>query len=159
VEQEAVERLATVRLTVVDDVEGPVIDLLFASSGIEREVVAAAESLELLCNGLCSGPICAVARAGRGRIPGVMSTTGPSCGLSSRPQVVAVRSPSLPRCRAQTRPRLAPDPDPSPRTNRNATAHHGTVGLRRDLADLPRSAPVGRQCDCICALTETHLKQ
>jgi hypothetical protein len=83
VEQEAVERLATVRLTVVDDVEGPVIDLLFASSGIEREVVAAAESLELLCNGLCSGPICAVARAGRGRIPGVMSTTGPSCGLSS----------------------------------------------------------------------------
>jgi 2-polyprenyl-3-methyl-5-hydroxy-6-metoxy-1,4-benzoquinol methylase len=38
VEQEAVERLATVRLTVADDVEGPVIDLLFASSGIERDV-------------------------------------------------------------------------------------------------------------------------
>jgi predicted nucleotidyltransferase len=48
VEQEAVGRLATVRLTAADDVEGPVIDLLFASSGIEREVVAAGEPIELL---------------------------------------------------------------------------------------------------------------
>lgn len=48
VEQEAVGRLATVRLTVADDPEGPVIDLLFASSGIEREIVAASEPLELL---------------------------------------------------------------------------------------------------------------
>ena len=40
VEQEAVGRLATVRLAVPGDAEGPVIDLLFASSGIEREVVA-----------------------------------------------------------------------------------------------------------------------
>jgi predicted nucleotidyltransferase len=48
VEQEAVGRLATVRLMVANDVEGPVIDLLFASSGIEQEVVAAAEPIELL---------------------------------------------------------------------------------------------------------------
>jgi predicted nucleotidyltransferase len=30
------------------DVEGPVVDLLFASSGIEPEIIEAAESLELL---------------------------------------------------------------------------------------------------------------
>lgn len=50
VEQTAVSRLATVRLTRSIDRSGPVIDLLFASSGIEREVVAAAEPLELLSN-------------------------------------------------------------------------------------------------------------
>jgi len=48
VEQEAVRRLATVRLIIADDAEGPVIDLLFASSGIEREVVGAGEPIELL---------------------------------------------------------------------------------------------------------------
>lgn len=48
VEQEARGRLATVRLMVADDAQGPVIDLLFASSGIEREVVAAGEPIELL---------------------------------------------------------------------------------------------------------------
>jgi predicted nucleotidyltransferase len=47
-EQEAVGRLATVRLTIAGDAEGPVLDLLFASSGIEREVVAGAEAIELL---------------------------------------------------------------------------------------------------------------
>lgn len=36
------------RLTRTGEHVGPVIDLLFASSGIEREVVAAAEVLELL---------------------------------------------------------------------------------------------------------------
>jgi hypothetical protein len=46
VEQDAVGRLATVRLTRGND--EPVVDLLFASSGIEREVVADAEALELL---------------------------------------------------------------------------------------------------------------
>jgi len=48
VEQTAVERLATVRLVplhVPDRV--PVIDLLFASSGIEPEIVAMADSLEV----------------------------------------------------------------------------------------------------------------
>jgi hypothetical protein len=48
VEQEALGRLATVRLARADDAEGPVMDLLFASSGIEQEVVAAAELIELL---------------------------------------------------------------------------------------------------------------
>lgn len=48
VEQEAVGRLATVRLALAGDAEGPVMDLLFASSGIEQEVVAAAELIELL---------------------------------------------------------------------------------------------------------------
>ena len=48
VEQEAVGRLATVRLAVGGDAEGPVVDLLFASSGIEHEVVAEAEPIQLL---------------------------------------------------------------------------------------------------------------
>ena len=48
VEQEAVGRLATVRLTRSSEVQPPVVDLLFASSGIEREVVADAELIELL---------------------------------------------------------------------------------------------------------------
>jgi predicted nucleotidyltransferase len=50
VEQEAVGRLATVRLARPDNLQTPVIDLLFASSGIEREVVAGAERIELLPN-------------------------------------------------------------------------------------------------------------
>lgn len=48
VEQDAVGRLATVRLTRSRDTTSPVVDLLFASSGIEREVVADADTLELL---------------------------------------------------------------------------------------------------------------
>jgi predicted nucleotidyltransferase len=59
VEQDAVGRLATVRLTRPGKLRAPVIDLLFASSGIEREVVAEAEPIELLRN-LTIG----VARAG-----------------------------------------------------------------------------------------------
>jgi predicted nucleotidyltransferase len=47
-EQNAVGRMATVRLTLADGADGPVIDLLFASSGIECEVVAASEPIELL---------------------------------------------------------------------------------------------------------------
>lgn len=50
VEQEAVGRLATVRLTFSSEPRTPVIDLLFASSGIEPEVVADAEPIELLQN-------------------------------------------------------------------------------------------------------------
>lgn len=50
VEQEAVGRLATVRLTRSSELQSPVIDLLFASSGIEPEVVAEAEPIELLPN-------------------------------------------------------------------------------------------------------------
>jgi predicted nucleotidyltransferase len=48
VEQEVAGRLATARLVVAGDPDGPVLDLLFASSGIEREVVAEAEPIELL---------------------------------------------------------------------------------------------------------------
>jgi hypothetical protein len=47
-EQDAVARLATVRLTRADECVGPVVDLLFASSGIESEVVMDAEPIELL---------------------------------------------------------------------------------------------------------------
>jgi predicted nucleotidyltransferase len=50
VEQEAVGRLATVRLMFSSEPRAPVIDLLFASSGIEPEVVADAELIELLPN-------------------------------------------------------------------------------------------------------------
>ena len=50
VEQEAIGRLATVRLTRSDVPRAPVVDLLFASSGIEPEVVAEAEPLDLLPN-------------------------------------------------------------------------------------------------------------
>ena len=48
VEQEAVGRLATARLSQSQESSGPVIDLLFASSGIEPEVVADADDIELL---------------------------------------------------------------------------------------------------------------
>ena len=48
-EQEAVKRLATVRLqTPGEDAAGIVVDLLFASSGVEPEVVQAADVLEIL---------------------------------------------------------------------------------------------------------------
>ena len=50
VEQEAVGRLATVRVTRSSKLQAPVIDLLFASSGIEPEIVAEAEPIELLPN-------------------------------------------------------------------------------------------------------------
>ena len=46
IEQEAVGRLATVRLTLSSEPRSPVVDLLFASSGIESEVVADAELME-----------------------------------------------------------------------------------------------------------------
>jgi single-stranded DNA-specific DHH superfamily exonuclease len=46
IEQLAAGRLATARL--VTDHEGVVLDLLFASSGIEPEIVAAAETVEVL---------------------------------------------------------------------------------------------------------------
>lgn len=48
IEQEAVGRLATVRLTLSSEPRAPVVDLLFASSGIESEVVAEADVMELL---------------------------------------------------------------------------------------------------------------
>lgn len=48
-EQEAVDRLATVRLHPPDDIDtAAVVDLLFASSGIESELVHDAEPLEVL---------------------------------------------------------------------------------------------------------------
>ena len=50
VEQEAVGRLATVRLTRSSEPEPPVVDLLFASSGIEQEIVADAEPIEVIRN-------------------------------------------------------------------------------------------------------------
>ncbi len=48
VEQEAVGRLATVRLSRSGKAGAPVVDLLFASSGIEVELVDEAETIELL---------------------------------------------------------------------------------------------------------------
>lgn len=47
-EQETVGRLATVRLAPMPTPQATVIDLLFASSGIEAEIVAEAETIELL---------------------------------------------------------------------------------------------------------------
>ena len=47
IEQEVAGRLATVRLALAgEDVRGAVVDLLFASSGIEPEIVTAAEPIE-----------------------------------------------------------------------------------------------------------------
>ena len=49
IEQDAIGRLATVRLQPPGEARsGLVLDLLFASSGIEREVVESAETLEVL---------------------------------------------------------------------------------------------------------------
>ena len=60
IEHEAVARLATIRLAEAGaDVRGQVIDLLFASSGIESEIVAAAEPIEVV-----PGFVVPVARAG-----------------------------------------------------------------------------------------------
>jgi hypothetical protein len=60
VEQDAVARLATVRMsTGRSDAAEVVIDLLFASSGVEAEIVAAAERLEIL-----PGLVAPIARVG-----------------------------------------------------------------------------------------------
>lgn len=49
IEQEAARRLAAVRLADAGaDIHGPVIDLLFASSGIEPEIVAAADPIDVV---------------------------------------------------------------------------------------------------------------
>jgi len=49
IEQNAAGRLATVRLALAgEDVRGAVTDLLFASSGIEPEIVTAAEPVEIV---------------------------------------------------------------------------------------------------------------
>jgi hypothetical protein len=48
VEQTAVGRLATVRLTRSRAEHAPIVDLLFASSGIEPEIVAESEGIDLL---------------------------------------------------------------------------------------------------------------
>ena len=48
IEQDVAGRLATVRLAPAEDLDGTVADLLFASSGIEPEVVAAADRIEVL---------------------------------------------------------------------------------------------------------------
>jgi hypothetical protein len=49
VEQEAAGRLATVRLAMAaEELRGAVVDLLFASSGIEPELVAAADVIEVV---------------------------------------------------------------------------------------------------------------
>jgi hypothetical protein len=48
IEQEAVGRLATARLVLSSEPRVPVVDLLFASSGIESEVVSGAEPVDLL---------------------------------------------------------------------------------------------------------------
>ena len=49
IEQDVARRLATVRLALAGaDVRGAVIDLLFASSGIEPEIVAAADLIEAI---------------------------------------------------------------------------------------------------------------
>lgn len=58
IEQEAARRLATVRLA-PPEAAGVVVDLLFASCGVEPEIVAAAERLEVL-----EGVIVPVARTG-----------------------------------------------------------------------------------------------
>jgi hypothetical protein len=50
VEQDATGRLATVRLTRAGVAPAPFVDLLFASSGIEQEVVAQSEPIELFRN-------------------------------------------------------------------------------------------------------------
>jgi len=50
VEQEARGRLATARLVAPEtgDLAGVILDLLFASSGVEEEIIEAAESLEIV---------------------------------------------------------------------------------------------------------------
>jgi predicted nucleotidyltransferase len=48
IEQNVTGRLATVRLTPAANSDGAVVDLLFASSGVEPEIVAAADAIEIL---------------------------------------------------------------------------------------------------------------
>jgi hypothetical protein len=57
VEHDVVDRLATVRLSLSDEsASGVVTDLLFASSGIEKEIVEEADSLEIFDD--LSLPVC-----------------------------------------------------------------------------------------------------
>ncbi len=58
-EQEATGRLATVRLETAEGEEGPLVDLLFASCGIETEVATAAEPIPI-----AAGLVVPVARLG-----------------------------------------------------------------------------------------------
>lgn len=50
IEQDAVDRLATVRTYRIGDPEGIIIDLLFASSGIEPEITQQAQIIEIIAN-------------------------------------------------------------------------------------------------------------
>lgn len=69
VEQTATQRLATARLASEGEGElGVVLDLLFASSGIEPEIVEAAEALEVF-----PGLVVPVARAGHLVAPKILS--------------------------------------------------------------------------------------
>lgn len=50
IKQDAVDRLATVRTYRIGDPEGIIIDLLFASSGIELEITQQAQTIELIAD-------------------------------------------------------------------------------------------------------------
>ena len=89
VEQAAVDRLATVRLTRSNEPHPPVIDLLFASSGIESEVVADADAIELLPNLTLR-----VARTGHLIALKVLSRDD-----TARPQDLVATAPELDRAR------------------------------------------------------------
>jgi hypothetical protein len=66
IEQDETARLATVRLGLPTH-EGVVLDLLFASSGIEAEIVAAAERIEVLAVARTAADLIVGRGYGRGR--------------------------------------------------------------------------------------------
>ena len=126
-EQEAVKRLATVRLQAPgEDAAGVVVDLLFASSGVEAEVVRAADVLEVL-----PGVPVRVARGGHLLALKVLSN-GPA-----RPQDLMDIQGAPPRRSHRGRPA---------RRQICRRPHRGS-GLRSGpgLAGVARRAPEGRR--------------
>jgi len=111
VEQDAVGRLATVRLlSPVAGGLGVVVDLLFATAGIEAEIVAAAEKLEIL-----PGVVVPVATAGHLVALKLLARDDASAGPGRPPRVVAgtraARRGGRPQCRRLDRePRVRARP-------------------------------------------------
>lgn len=98
VEQETAERLSTVRLMPPGDREpGLLVDLLFASSGIEAEVIEEAEDLEVLPG--IHAPVARVAHLMALKLLARDDSSRPQDGIDLRALLGVVDQPGLERVR------------------------------------------------------------